>query len=165
MKRDLRFLPPTLDNKDSRFLVEARYSDLDEILIIEHEAQPSPWARGVFEKEFELPYSWIWILKDVNGVANAYLVFWVVHDEVHILNVVTSPSARRQGMARTLVEACIETAQAAEMTTITLEVRETNTAARALYEGTGFVQIGRRKKYYSDNGEDALVLALILEED
>ena len=142
---------------------EATLDDVEGILAVELLAQPSPWSAKVFEKEFTLDYSHLWVIKAGEAVA-AFLVFWVIYDEVHILNVAVHPEHRRRGLARAFVNAIIAESQGLTMTSVTLEVRVGNVAARSLYEGLGFLQIGTRPRYYSDNQEDAAVLARIIED-
>lgn len=142
---------------------EARTDDLARLLEIEVEAQPSPWSAAVFEKEFDLANSHVWVV-DSAGV-EGFIVFWLVCDEVHILNVAVARSSRRRGLARRMVEQVIEFAGHAECVAITLEVRVGNEAAIGLYDSFGFRVIGHRPRYYRDNDEDAAIMARILEED
>ena len=82
--------------------------------------------------------------------------------EAEILNLAVLPRHRRRGLARSLVECAIARARAAGAASVFLEVRETNSAARALYATLGFVAAGRRRDYYRDPVEDAIVLSLPL---
>ena len=140
--------------------------DVDEMLPVELVSQSAPWPRRVFEREFEVEFSRVWIVdwkeEDAASPIAAYLVFWVVHDEVHVLNVVVHPDARRRGLARRLLEDLIEIARREKASLISLEFRVSNEAARGLYESLGFVPIGSRSEYYADNQEDAEVMALLL---
>jgi ribosomal-protein-alanine N-acetyltransferase len=147
--------------------------DLDALCALEQVCQPAPWSRGVFAHELDVACSTTWLLElqgelGPGGIdAVAFLVFWVVYDELHIVNVVTAPRARRRGIARSLLDAVLTLARSGElgeMSLVTLEVRETNTGARKLYADLNFEEIGRRPRYYRDSGEDAVVLALILDE-
>ena len=141
-------------------------ADLQELVHVESLSQGAPWTERVFEKEFGLDFSKIWIVDwDEEGAAAdvaAYLIFWIVHDEVHVLNVVTHPSARRRGLARSLMDELVRLAEQERASIISLEVRVGNEAAQALYRSMGFIPIGTRENYYADNYEDADVLALIL---
>ena len=90
-----------------------------------------------------------------------YLVAMPVLDEVHLLNITTVPTHRRQGHAQRLLQALLDWSRARQAQSLWLEVRESNAPARALYERLGFVTVGRRKGYYPDAGqrrEDALVM-------
>lgn len=146
---------------DLRLRPAAR-ADLARLLEIEVEAQPSPWSETVFEKEFDLDHSHVWVLETETVLG--FVVFWVVVDEMHILNVAVASSERRKGYARKLIESVIEKAHADACVAITLEVRVGNAAAIGLYESFEFRVIGHRPRYYRDNGEDAAVMARVLEE-
>lgn len=158
--------------------------DLDAILAIEAAAHPTPWPRGIFEGELELDYSSVWVFEqpslpqpahapptraatDPSGGAQpteivGFLVFWRVHDEVHILNIAVAPRARRRGIASAVMKALIEVSTENLASFITLEVRINNKAAISLYESLGFVIIGQRPHYYADTGEDALIMSHLL---
>ena len=90
--------------------------------------------------------------------AAAYGGMMCVAGEGQITNIATSPDHRRQGLAAKVVEALVNTARERGFYEISLEVRESNTAARALYASVGFKPIGIRKNYYKDPPENALVL-------
>lgn len=141
--------------------------DVDDLLVIEELSQGAPWTRRVFEKEFDLDFSRTWVVEWLDDDAACklagYLVFWLVHDEVHVLNVVIHPQARRRGLALTLLRELIDIANRERAALISLEVRVGNEGAQALYRGLGFIPIGRRANYYADNHEDADVLALLLD--
>ena len=79
-------------------------------------------------------------------------------DELHITNVAVHPEARRHGIARSLLESVFERARAGSARMVLLEVRPSNVEASALYESFGFRVVGRRRGYYYDTGEDALVM-------
>ncbi len=148
----------------------ARAGDLDDVgdlVIVEQLSQGAPWTRRVFEKEFDLDFSRTWVVEwradDAPCKLAAYLVFWLVHDEVHVLNVVVHPDARRRGLALSLLNDVIRIAEEQHAALLSLEVRVGNAPAQALYAALGFVPIGRRANYYADNHEDADVLALLLD--
>jgi len=143
-------------------LEEAVRDDLPRLLEIEHASQPSPWSEAVFEKELNLEHSHLWVLgsDEIMG----FLVFWLVADEMHILNVAVAPSYRRRGLARLMVGQAVECAQSNDCVAITLEVRVGNEAAISLYESFDFRVIGHRPRYYRDNDEDAAIMVRILEE-
>lgn len=145
------------------YVRSASKRDIEALRAVELESQPSPWSEIVFERELEVPHSSFWVVEE-GATLQGFLVFWVVYDEVHILNIAVHPRARRRGIAAGLLEHLVDHARRLKMTVISLEVRVSNIAAQRLYERFGFRQIGRRKGYYVDNGEDALVLAAIIEE-
>lgn len=145
-------------------VIRLRYadaSDVDAMASIELVSQPDPWNDEMFARELGLAWSHTWIVEDASGKSNAvlgFLVFWIVEGEAHVLSVSVAPAARRKGVAQYLISAFAQACVARGVGAVSLEVRAGNVAARALYTGLGFKRVGRRKRYYSDNGEDALVL-------
>lgn len=90
------------------------------------------------------------------------LLAWRAADELHLTDLGVTRAARRRGYARALVSALCSEGRAGGSRVVLLEVRESNTAARALYHGLGFRELDRRARYYTDTGEDAVVMALDL---
>lgn len=88
----------------------------------------------------------------------AYLMAYSVAGELEIVNVAVAPPFRGQGVGRALLRFFLEQGRLRGAVRAVLEVRGSNAPARALYAGGGFVQVGVRKRYYADSGEDALVL-------
>jgi ribosomal-protein-alanine N-acetyltransferase len=88
-----------------------------------------------------------------------FILVRAVDDEMEVMNLAVEPGARRQGIAARLLARVIEDV---EVNRVYLEVRESNSAARAFYSSRGFAERGRRKNYYSQPVEDALVLVLVL---
>ena len=137
-------------------------ADLDAILEIENQSFPSPWTRPLFLAEFTKPYATILVARAPGADANpilGYVVFWLLFDELHILNLAVSPSCRRQGIATNLLAETSRRARARGCQTAWLEVRPSNQAALALYTSLGFRPVMRRTGYYEDTGEDALVMS------
>lgn len=171
---------PTPDAPGYVLARRARAADIDAILRIEAAAHPTTWPRGIFEGELELDYSSVWVFEQPAGFEDAapqhnrdkeaakptrivgFLVFWRVHDEVHILNIAVAPWARRRGIASAVMHAVIDVATENLASFVTLEVRINNKAAISLYESLGFVIIGQRPHYYADTGEDALIMSHLL---
>ena len=96
--------------------------------------------------------------EEVVGFCN----YWLVHDEVHLLNIAIAPARRRQGLARRLMDELLDFARRHECTTVILEVRKSNRAAIELYHSYGFEAVGLRPRYYVEDREDALVMSLSL---
>ena len=126
------------------------------------------------EKVFPTPWSYESILQDVcnheiayyiagicRGKVISYAGFWFVLDEAHITNVAVRPEYRRRGIGRKMMELILLEAKKRGIVSISLEVRVSNKPARELYKGFGFSVAGLRKGYYSDNGEDALLMSLM----
>ncbi|MBI4588444.1 MAG: ribosomal protein S18-alanine N-acetyltransferase [Candidatus Rokubacteria bacterium] len=136
-------------------------ADLDEVLAIERASFPTPWSRGAFLYELQQnPVGRCWVARSSGSAPRVlgYLCLWEISPEVHITNLAVHPDCRRQGIARSLLGAILEDARRRHLTVALLEVRPTNTEARGLYERLGFQVIGRRKGYYFDTGEDALLM-------
>ena len=141
-------------------LRRATLDDLPGLLALEGRAFDRPWPAGAFEQELCLPHAEVW-LATVEGVGDpvGYVDLWIVGPEVSLLNVAVDPAWRRRGLALLLMRRLDERSQEVEAEAIFLEVRRGNASARALYEQQGYEQIGIRKGYYSDNGEDAIVMS------
>lgn len=131
--------------------------DLDRVLVIEHAVFPTPWSRRSFEAELEGGCSVPWVAER-DGDVVAYLVSWLVEDELHIGNIAVAPAAQGRGIGRELLRFCLEDAAARGVAWATLEVRSSNGRAIRLYETFGFRPVAMRRGYYSDTGEDALVM-------
>jgi len=135
-----------------------RPGDLDEVVAIERASFGMPWSRGAFLYEIEQNrVARCWVLRDGDPVV-AYLCLWEIGDELHVTNIAVHPSLRRRGLARQLLSAILEDGRTRRLRSVTLEVRPTNDEARTLYESFGFRVVGRRKGYYYDTGEDALIM-------
>ena len=135
-----------------------RAGDLDEVLEIERASFTMPWSRGAFLYEIEQNrVARCHVVRDDDTILG-YLCVWEIADEVHVTNVAIHPAHRRQGIARDLLTGLIADARARDLRMVVLEVRPSNHAAIALYESFGFRVTGRRRGYYYDTGEDALVM-------
>jgi ribosomal-protein-alanine N-acetyltransferase len=143
-------------------IVPMRVEDLDDVLEIERHGHPSPWSRQVFSEELEREWARIDVLRerDPSGTSRvvAFCNYWIVRDEIHVLNVATHPERRRRGHAARLLEQLLDVARSLDSRYLTLEVRKSNRGAIALYERFGFRSAGVRRRYYQDNGEDAIVM-------
>jgi [ribosomal protein S18]-alanine N-acetyltransferase len=135
-----------------------RPEDLDDVLVIERASFTMPWSRGAFLYEMQQNrVARCWVMRHGPRVVG-YLCLWEIADELHITNVAVHPSSRRQGIGRTLVRGVLEDARDRRLRLVVLEVRPSNVEARQLYESFGFRVVGRRRGYYYDTGEDALVM-------
>jgi [ribosomal protein S18]-alanine N-acetyltransferase len=137
--------------------------DLDKVMAVEKASFSMPWSRNLFLAEFRSPrISTLMVaLSDVRVREVAgYIIFWVVEDEMHILNLATAPDSRRKGVARKLVLASVKRASEKGAQRAFLEVRASNLAADRLYSGLGFTGASIRREYYADPVEDAIVMTL-----
>jgi [ribosomal protein S18]-alanine N-acetyltransferase len=140
--------------------------DLPRVLEIEQEAFRNPWSAELLRRELGHDWSTILVAEEPGPRGQVALVgfaiFWVVHDELHILNVATAPEHRCRGVARCVLTAALDQGRRKRCTLATLEVRRSNLAALALYRDFGFRPVGIRPNYYVDEGEDAIVMVLDL---
>jgi ribosomal-protein-alanine N-acetyltransferase len=145
-------------------IAPAAPADLDEVLAIEALCFNAPWSRAAFESEFRHEFSRFVCARagGGGGPIAGFAVYWVVEDEVHLINLGVHPAQRRRGVARALVERMLAEGADGGRRIATLEVRTGNEAAIALYHAYGFVPVTIRRNYYVDNGEDALVMMLEL---
>lgn len=146
------------------FFCQLGFADIERILAIEEKAYSHPWTRGNFLDSF---YSG----QDVYGLRNksenllGYFVLMSVVDEMHLLNFTVHTEFQGQGLALILLDKMSERARAKNVFSILLEVRASNQRAIGIYVRYGFVEIGRRKRYYpSIDGvrEDAIVMRIKL---
>ncbi len=137
-------------------------ADLDEVLAIERASFSMPWSRGAFLYEMEQNRVARCNVIREDGRLVGYVCLWEVADELHITNIAVHPSARRRGIGRALLGQLLDDARGRALRLVILEVRPSNAAARALYESFGFRVVGRRRGYYYDTGEDALVMEATL---
>lgn len=141
-------------------------ADLDSILDIERRSFPKPWTRAQFENELSNPVSYAYTVKgqyEGRPVLAAYIIFWVVQDEAHILDVAVAQEFRRMGIGKWLLQTVLDLMRDNLVYEVFLEVRKSNAAARDLYNALGFREAFERKNYYGD--EDAIVMTLKFEEN
>ena len=154
--------------RERRFeIAPMKLSDLDDIMAIERHSFRAPWSRQVFIEELERDWAHVDVLRErvTHGHVLAFINYWLVRDEVHVLNVATRLEARRQGHAARLIEHCIAFAHRHKCRYLTLEVRRSNQAAIRLYKKYGFRPVGIRPNYYIEDNEDAIVMLLELERE
>ena len=138
------------------------YADLPQVIAIERRAFPTPWSLAMFVLELSKP-SGICLAALDHGVIVGYLVCSRYDTVWHLMNVAVEPARQRQGIASLLLERLFEQADRPNEQ-YTLEVRTSNDGAIRLYERFGFRAAGRRRAYYHDNREDALIMWRTVEE-
>ncbi len=117
-----------------------------------------PWSENMLNEEMdENPFA-RYIGAFTDGVLVGYVGIWRILDEAHMTNLAVHPDYRRQGIAKALLNRMKKMMTKVGVKSMTLEVRESNEVARNLYRSMGFSDAGRRKCYYSDNGEDAVIM-------
>jgi ribosomal-protein-alanine N-acetyltransferase len=146
----------------------AGLADVKAIWTIENLSFPLPWSRWSFLAELGRPLSHTLVAGPSPPdpwTVWGYMVFWVVADEMHILNLAVHPGHRRRGIARRLLTEAMNQARPLGAAVAWLEVRPSNSPALTLYHSLGFQEVGRRPHYYGDTQEDAILLARYWEED
>jgi ribosomal-protein-alanine N-acetyltransferase len=139
------------------------YSDLPRAVAIERRAFPTPWSLSMFLLELSKPEgiclgAFVEDEQDLSGRQSmaGYLICARYEEAYHLMNIAVDLSRRREGHGRELVDSMIE--RTGQDANITLEVRVSNAPAIALYESYGFRGVGTRRHYYSDTGEDAIIM-------
>jgi ribosomal-protein-alanine N-acetyltransferase len=142
------------------------YSDLPAVMAIERRSFTAPWSLPMFVLELSKPTGVCLAAiaaggegargRGVEGELVGYLVCAHYDRAWHLMNIAVEPARRREGIGRALMDELL--AHAGESASYTLEVRVSNATAIALYESYGFRNAGTRRRYYSDNGEDAVIM-------
>jgi [ribosomal protein S18]-alanine N-acetyltransferase len=136
--------------------------DLPSVMELERVAFSNPWSTDMVRRELTQDWSMVLVIEEEAGALLGFVIFWLVHDEVHILNVAIDPVQRRRGLGRQVMLAALSHGRSHKCRLATLEVRRSNVAATRLYESLGFRAVGLRPNYYADNHEDAVVMILDL---
>lgn len=130
---------------------------------IERACFRTPWGVEALGEQLENGNN-VFLVAEYQDAPVGYVGCQTVLDEGYITNVAVQPNARRQGVARQLLAALECQAKARDLSFITLEVRESNAPAIALYEAAGYAAAGKRKGFYSQPREDALLMTLTFHE-
>lgn len=134
-------------------------ADLDAVMAIEELSFPMPWPRQAFSDELARPWARLEVLRQVaTGRVVGFCNFWLVADELQIMNIAIHPDERRRGHAARLLQHILSEANRNKTRVVLLEVRMSNRPAQELYRKFGFREVGTRPRYYADNGEDALLM-------
>lgn len=144
-----------------------RVTDLDAVMDIERDIYPFPWSMGNFKDCIEVGY-YAWTLKQGQELIG-YMVAMQVMEEAHLLNISVKRDRQAQGVGRCLMDFLVVDLLRRAVTNVVLEVRPSNTRAKAFYERYGFVRVGLRRGYYpadpsAGGREDAIVMRLSLTE-
>ncbi|MCD6727622.1 MAG: ribosomal protein S18-alanine N-acetyltransferase [Solirubrobacteraceae bacterium] len=131
------------------------YADLPQVVAIERRSLPTPWSLAMFVLELSKPDG-ACMAAVQDGRLAGYVICSRYDDVWHVMSVAVDPARRRQGIATRLLERIFD--QVGHDARVTLEVRPSNLGAIALYERLGFLAAGSRRRYYQDNGEDALIM-------
>ena len=157
----------TVSARESLSIRRCVPADIERISLIERASFSDPWSFETFSAALALRHLRFLVAEETgrgNGGGGGkpdlvgYVVALVMADEGEIADVAVAPAARRRGVARRLLERMTAEVMEAGVRALYLEVRESNAAARALYESLRFEQVGRRRGYYQHPSEDALLL-------
>lgn len=135
-----------------------RLRDVDAVAAIEKETFARPWSRESFRQEVTRNVAARYLVAEAGGKILGYAGAWIILDESHITNIAVSQEARGRGIGRKLTEELMRILSNLGAGYATLEVRVSNERAQNLYKSLGFVSVGRRKRYYEDNNEDAYLM-------
>lgn len=133
--------------------------DVPEVVAIERATFPIPWTHDNFLHEIERnPFACNRVARSAKGNLEAYASTWMLSGELRINNLAVREASRGKGIGEALMRNLMELGRQAGCLVATLEVRPSNLPALKLYEKLGFREVGRRKAYYSDTREDALLM-------
>jgi ribosomal-protein-alanine N-acetyltransferase len=145
----------------------ASLESLSEILAVEEACFSAPWTRKMLEGELSgNPFAHFLVARPrreeeaSKQAILGYLCYWIVFEEVRLMNLAVIESMRHRGIARSLVSTALQTGVSQSAHRAVLEVRASNRAAQALYQGFGFSQTAVRPKYYTNPVEDAVLMEL-----
>ncbi|HSK47615.1 MAG TPA: tRNA (adenosine(37)-N6)-threonylcarbamoyltransferase complex dimerization subunit type 1 TsaB, partial [Coriobacteriia bacterium] len=153
-------LPPTGVAGGASAFVHTRPmtpEDIPEIVAIEEATFSDPWSTGIFMSELSAPRR-AWVVLEESGIVIGYGGVAALGDDAHVMNLAVESAHRGRGLGRLLLRRLKDLALDLGTKLVTLEVRETNEAAISLYESEGLSIAGVRRRYYSDTGEDALIM-------
>lgn len=135
-----------------------RMEDVPAVAEMEKICFRSPWSKRMLRGEMENPLAHYHVLQAADTALMAYAGMWVLYEEAHITNIAVLPAYRRRGYGREMMLLSMLAAMEYDATQMTLEVREGNLPAQQMYWQLDFKAAGRRKRYYTDTKEDALIL-------
>ncbi len=137
---------------------DIKREDIDELLEIERASFPSPWTREAFLTELKERSSSCFLVAKSEGRVVGYAGFWLIFDEAHITNLAVHPGYRKKKIGERLIRFLLKLAVSKGAKRATLEVRPSSLAAQNLYKKFDFEIRSIQKGYYSDTGEDALIM-------
>ena len=152
-------MPP--DRQPEICIRPARRDDLPAVVEIEAASFPSPWGLDIYRPELARAEA-VFLVAELGTEIAGYVLAWWVLDEAFILKIATRPERRRRGVAGKLMDGLAAELRSRGVLSLWLEVRARNLPAREFYQRRGLVEMGLRRKYYSDTGDDAVTMALSL---
>lgn len=150
--------------KEGVLIRRMRQEDIPAVTRIDRLSFPIPWSERTYQLEIaDNPAAHLFVAAEQGRGGETvigYAGFWYIVDEAHISTLAVHPDHRRRGVGERLLQTCLEEAAKLGAELVSLEVRISNAVAIRLYEKYGFLEHGRKGKYYHDNDEDALVMLL-----
>lgn len=137
---------------------DARISDVSDIALLERLSFPIPWSRESIRHDIEENDNAVVLVSETNGTFSGYIDVWFVAGEGQVNNIAVMPEMRGKHVGLRLMNAMMERLSDLNAHCMILEVRESNLTAICLYKKLGFKEEGVRKRYYSDNDENALIM-------
>ncbi len=144
-----------MSEPDIRFM---RLKDVDAVAAIEQATFARPWSRESFRQELTRNVAARYLVADLDGEILGYAGAWIILDESHITNIAVREEARGKGIGKKLTSELLQVLSNLGAAYATLEVRVSNERALHVYKSLGFVSVGKRKRYYEDNNEDAFLM-------
>ena len=132
--------------------------DVPQVHAIETATFPTPWSEQSFIDEMTKNVCARYMVAEEDGHVIAFAGAWMILDEGHITNIAVSAPHRGKGVGKAVTDALKQYAANLGVQYMTLEVRRSNLVAQNMYKKLGFIELGYRKRYYEDNGEDALLM-------
>lgn len=133
-------------------------SDIDRVIEIERISFPTPWPKEIFKREVQRSFDGLYLVVEMDGAVQGYTGIIKILDVGHITTMAVHPDFRGRGLATNLLFELITRAKKMGTRYMTLEVRESNVMAQNLYRRFGFSEVGKRRGYYIDNNEDAVIM-------
>jgi ribosomal-protein-alanine N-acetyltransferase len=138
-------------------IVRMNESHVSAVAELEKLCFSDPWSENSVASELKNKLA-LWLVAEEEGRVSGYIGSQTCGDESDVMNVAVHPDFRRRGIAEALVNSLVEELKAIDSHSLTLEVRASNVPAISLYEKMGFSEVGRRKNYYRNPREDALIM-------
>lgn len=139
---------------------QMEFEHLDQVVELDNRCFSIPWSRKMFLDELLNGHSKYFVAVAKNDAVIGYIGLHHVFDEAYITNLAVSPDFRRLGIGKALLSRALETCRSMDISSVTLEVRESNVVAMSLYRSFGFSPVGKRINYYRNPIEDALIMLL-----
>lgn len=132
-------------------------SDIEHVLEIERKSFGQPYSWEIFIQELKIKVAHVWVVNYHRKILG-YIDFWLVLKEMELVSIAVHPDYRSQGVGRVMIEGMLRFARQHKVRLVFLDVRESNIAAQKFYSKFGFKKMGVRRRYYSDNLENAIIM-------